>query len=87
MVPVRDLERVMSVDVGDRNPVNFEQWPRSGKIEYLQLSSTRAGLIMRALGAAGRVPDREIGSRTRLRKEELALLVLALEGEIPAGGQ
>lgn len=73
-------------DAGSRYPVNFESWPSEQQVEHMELTSTRAGLILEALALAGHVPDREIGSRTRLQKSELAHIVMALEREKPANG-
>lgn len=74
-------------DAGSRYPMDFESWPSEDQISHMELTSTRAGLILEALALAGHVPDREIGSKTRLRKSELAHIVMALERETAADGQ
>jgi len=60
-------------------PPAFDDWPVEAKLEHLDLVHTRAGLIEMLLATAGYRPEREINSRSRLRKTELAAILLHVE--------
>jgi hypothetical protein len=60
-------------------PPEFEQWPRERRLHYLEEMMTREHLMRSSLHAAGHDLDRDLSSRTRLRKRELAAILLALQ--------
>lgn len=61
-----------------RYPPNFETWPRGQQIEHVAIRHTRRGLIAACLSHAGEEP-RSYPDR-KLRKKELAAVLLTLEG-------
>jgi hypothetical protein len=62
-----------------RYPPAFDTWPCDDRADYLTLLHSREGLLRLALHLAGYGIRREIDSQTRLRKAELAAIVLALD--------
>jgi len=58
-------------------PVNWKNWPRDAKVDYLELAQTRAELLAHLRGWLG--SDR--GS-DRLSKRELAMITVDLEVQI-----
>lgn len=61
-------------------PPQFEDWPREKRLDLVELAYTRRGLLRVILSLAGLEPVRDLHSRRRLRKDELAAILLALEG-------
>ena len=62
-----------------RYPPNFDEWGRDRRVDYLTILYSREGMIRLALHLARYGVRRDVDSKTRLRKEELAAIVLALD--------
>lgn len=62
-----------------RYPPGFESWDWDRRINHLTVIHSREGLIRLALNLAWYDTSREVDSKTRLRKAELAAIVLALD--------
>jgi len=62
-------------------PPAFAEWRREQQADYIANQMTRTGLIERILARLDHEPDRDVsGANQRLRKEELALIYIALGG-------
>jgi len=60
-------------------PPGFDDWQHEERVDYLTLLYSREGMIRLALHLARHGVRREVDSRSRLRKDELAAIVLALD--------
>jgi len=72
---------VIRDDSPSRYPVNFDQWPVEQRLDWIDHTYQRKGLIRIALTLSGYPISREIDNKTRLKKQELAAIVLALDPE------
>jgi len=62
-------------------PPAFGEWHREQQADYIANQMTRTGLIERILARLEYEPDRDVsGANQRLRKEELAIIYIALGG-------
>jgi hypothetical protein len=72
----------MSYDYRDdrpsRWPANFESWPRVQQVNVVSRRMTRAGLIREMLNMAD-LPADEVDKDTKLTKEQLAAIYLAIQ--------
>jgi len=65
----------------DRYPPGFEDWPHADQISHVTMKMTRKGLIVELLSRAGLdISNSEIRDDSKLTKNELAAIYLALEG-------
>lgn len=62
-----------------RYPADWESYPRDRRLGYMVQSYTREGLIRLALTLSGYELTNSYDSRSRLSKQELAAIVLALD--------
>ena len=62
-----------------RYPAGFDNWPAEKRLDWMQYNHTREGLMRVAFALAGYEMKYEIDNKTRMTKEELAALVIALD--------
>ena len=68
-------------DLPSRYPVDFDQWPVEKRLDWMDHTCQRKGLIRIALTLSGYPIGRGIDNKTGLKKEELAVIILALDPE------
>lgn len=64
----------------NRYPPGFETWPRQDQVLKVDDRYRREGIIADIFESIGYDVDRDIGTDTKLRKEELVAIKCALEG-------
>ena len=62
-----------------RYPPNFENWDKDRRLHHMTVMYTREGLIRLCFALSRYESAREVDSMTRLKKEELAAIALALD--------